>query len=130
GTRFFELQRDAAGKEWRMTQPMKARADNPKIEDLLQKLQNLRADKFVTDDPNADLASFGLQPAELELVVAQGTNNLLLLQFGKSPTNDASLVYARRRDQNSVVLVAKDQLNSWRADYKDFRDRFLITLAS
>jgi len=130
GTRFFELQRDATNKVWRMTQPMKARADNPKIEDLLQKLQSLHVGKFVTDDPNADLASFGLQPAELELAVAQGTNNLLLLQFGKSPTNDASLMYARRRDQNSVVLVTKDQLNPWRADHKDFRDRYLITLAA
>ena len=41
GARFFELQRDASDKIWRMTQPMKARADNPKVEDLLQKLQNL-----------------------------------------------------------------------------------------
>jgi uncharacterized protein DUF4340 len=127
-TRFFELQREATNKVWRMTQPMKARADNPKIEDLLQKLQNLHAGKFVTDDPYADLASFGLQPVELELVVAQGTNNLLSLQFGKNSTNDASLIYARRRDQNSVVLVPKDPLNPWRAQYTDFRDRFLVAL--
>ncbi len=128
GMRFFELQRDAADKVWRMTQPMKARADNPKIEDLLQKLQNLHAGKFVTDDPNADLASFGLQPVELELVVAQGTNNLLSLQFGKNPTNDASQMYARRSDQKSVVLVPKDPLTPWRALYADFRDRYLVTL--
>jgi len=138
GARFFELQRDATSKVWRMTQPMKARADNPKIEDLLQKIQGLRASKFVTDDPQ-DLVSFGLQPAELELVIGQGTNNLVWLQFGKSPTNDASVVYARQRDQKSVVLLAKeqlgplvtkDQLNSWRVDHKDFQDRFLINLAA
>lgn len=128
GARFFELQRDASDKIWRMTQPMKARADNPKIEDLLQKLQNLHAGEFVTDDPNADLASFGLQPVELELIVAQGTNNLLSLQFGKNSTNDASMMYARRGDQKSVVLVPKDPLNPWRAQYTDFRDRYLVAL--
>ncbi len=139
GTRFFELQRDATNKLWRMTQPMKARADNPKIDDLLQKMQDLRVGRFVTDDPQAELAAFGLQPPEMELIVSQGTNNLVVLQFGKSPTNDVSAVYARQRDQKSVVLLAKeqlgylvtkDQLNPWRVDHKDFQDRFLITLAA
>jgi hypothetical protein len=136
GTRFFELQREATNKVWRMTQPMKARADNPKIDDLLQKMQSLRASKFVTDEPQADLASFGLQPAELELVIGQGTNDLLSLQFGRSPTNDPSVVYARQRNQKSIVLIAKeqlgslvtkDQLNTWRVDHEDFQDRYLIS---
>ncbi|MBI3851263.1 MAG: DUF4340 domain-containing protein [Verrucomicrobia bacterium] len=130
GPRILELQREATNKTWRMTQPMRARADNPKIEDLLRKLQSLRASKFVTDDPTADLASFGLQPPELELAVAQGTNNLLVLQFGKTDTNETSMIHARRRDQNSVVLVPKAQLEPWRAQYTDFRDRYLVSLTA
>ena len=125
-SRVMELQRDAADKPWRMVQPMKARADNPRIGGLLQNLTNLRVSQFVTDDAKADLAGFGLQPAELELVIGQGTNELAVLQFGKSPSTNASVVYARRRDQPSVVLLPIDQVNPWRVDQKDFKDRYLV----
>jgi hypothetical protein len=51
GAKVFELQRDATNKLWRMTHPMQARADNPKIEDALQKLQALRVNQFASDNP-------------------------------------------------------------------------------
>jgi hypothetical protein len=132
GARTFELQRDTttpAGAEWRMTRPMLAHADNPRIEDLLQKLQSLHISQFVSDDPKADLDSFGLQPPALELAFSKSTNILAVLQFGKSPTNDTSQTFARQRDQNAIVLVSEEPLTPWRARYDDFRDRRLVILA-
>ncbi len=126
--RGFELERDAADQPWRLAKPMEARADNLRIGGLLQKLQNLRVTRFVTDDPRADLDAFGLSTPDLSLALAQGTNPAALLQFGRSPTNAAGQVYARRADRPTIVLVPAEAVAGWRGPYTDFRDRRLVTL--
>src|SRR5882724_4808243 len=129
GAKVFELQRNPANKLWRMTRPIPARADNSKIEELLFKLQNLRVSRFETDEQRPDLESLGLQPPELELALDQGTDHFTF-QFGKSPTNDDSLIYARRDGQNTIVLVSRELLAPWRSDYAEFRDPHLASLNS
>lgn len=126
--RGFELERDAPGRPWRLARPMQARADNPKIAELLQRLEQLRVTRFVTDDPKADLDGFGLLAPDLSLALAQGTNPVAVLQFGRSPTNAASQVYARRADRPTIGLVPAEPLAPWRGPYTDFRDRHLVTL--
>ena len=127
GTKMFELRRDAANKPWRMVYPLQARANTTKTEESLQMLQSVRVGRFVTPDPKADAEAFGLQPPELEVALGQGTNTVARLQFGKSPTNDARLVYARRLGMNGIVAVPKDLLTPWYARVNDFRDPFLLT---
>ena len=127
GARIFELRRDAVGKPWRMVYPFQARANNTKVEESLQMLQSVRMRQFVHADPKADLEAFGLQPPELEVALGQGTNSVARLQFGKSPTNDARLVFARRLGLNGIVAVPKDLLGPWQAQVNDFRDPFLLT---
>ncbi|MEI6779976.1 MAG: DUF4340 domain-containing protein [Verrucomicrobiota bacterium] len=126
-TKIFELRRDAADKAWRMVYPLQARANNAKAEEALQMLQSIRVAQFVPDDPKAELETYGLQPPELEVALSQGTNIVARLQFGKSPTNDTRLVYARRLGANTIVAVRKDLLALWYAQVNDFRDPFLIT---
>lgn len=129
GKASFELQRNPTNKLWRMILPgWEPRAAGERVEEALQSLQNLRADQFVSDNPKTDLDSFGLQPPELSLTLAQGTNTALLLEFGKSPTNNPGEVYARRGDQDSVLMVSKNRLGPWRASYEVFRDRHLVAL--
>lgn len=129
GSKVFELQRDATNTPWRMIRPMQARADNSKIDELLYKLQNLHVSRFETDD-SPDLEPYALHPAQWELALSHGTNLLLSLQFGKSPTNDDSQIYARAGGHNAVVRVPRDQLEAWRADHEKFRDPRLAGLAS
>lgn len=126
GGKILELQRDAPVAPWRMTRPMDARADNPRINDLLQKLQALHWTSFVTDDPLADLELFGLNPPDWELQLLQGTNLVWALQVGRSPTNAPGLVHARVRGRPTVGLVSHDELAAWRADVRDFRERRLV----
>ena len=126
--KIFELQRDVANKSWRMTQPIKARADNTRIEEILRRLNDARVEQFVSDTARADLESLGLQPPELALGFAQGTNELLSLQFVKSPTNDPSRVFAKVASQNSVVLVSGQMVAPWRVPtYNNFRERHLVS---
>jgi hypothetical protein len=127
GSKIFELRREGTNKLWRMVYPLQARANNPKAEQSLQTLQSVRVRQFVSDDPKADLETFGLQPPELEVALGQGTNTVARLQFGKSPTNDTRLVYARRLGLNAIVDVRKDLLAPWYAQVNDFRDPFLVT---
>jgi hypothetical protein len=127
GAKVFELRRDPTNTLWRMVYPLPARANNAKAEESLQMLQSVRIRQFVSDDPKADMETFGLQPPELEVTLGQGTNTVARLQFGKSPTNDTRLIYARRVGLNAVVAVPKDLLAPWYAQVNDFRDPFLVT---
>jgi hypothetical protein len=123
------LQRDTNTHLWRMTWPLRVRADSSEIEDSLRQLQNLRVQQFLSDDPKIDLDTLGLAPPELELTLGEGASNALSLQFGKALTNDATQVYARRSGQNTIFSVAKDLIAPWRTPAKDnFRDPFLLRL--
>lgn len=126
----IELHRDATNHLWRMTQPLKARANNDLITGALQQLQSARVTQFVTDDPKADLTAFGLQPASMDLWIGSGTNFSAAIHVGKSPTNDAAQVYAKREGWNAIVTTAKDALSPWRGSVNDFRDPHLLELTA
>ncbi len=130
GPKCFVLQDDPTNHLWRMVWPFEARAYNAKIEASLQKLESARILQFVSDDPKVDLEPLGLQPPEIELALAQGTNTVALLQFGKNPTNDARLVYALRLGRNAIVKIASDLLAPWRGPRDDFRDPHLVALTN
>jgi hypothetical protein len=130
GARVFELSRDPTNLLWRMTAPIPARADSPKVEELLYRLQNLRVSRFVTDAPGAELEPLGLQPPQCEVALFSGTNALLSVQFGSHPADQPDLVYARVKGHSAVVLVPYDQVDAWRASHEQFRDpRLAGTLA-
>lgn len=126
----FEVRRDETNQLWRLTYPMETRADNPRLKDLLSLLPRWPVKQFVTDDPKADLEPFGLQRPETELVFGQGTNDLLVVQFGGSPTNDPASVYARRLSHTNIVLVPRELLDVLRLPHTEYRDRRLFTFKS
>jgi Domain of unknown function (DUF4340) len=129
GTYSYELQLDPTYQVWQLTKPQPpARADNTKVLLLLQQLQNAQISQFVSTGPKVDLESLGLQPWEAELAFGQATNDLLVVQFGKSPTNAPGLVYARLPSQTNVVLVAKSVVDLVRVAPTEFRDRRLVPL--
>jgi hypothetical protein len=129
GPHTMELQRNPTNHSWRLVR-LQARADNSRVNGLLKNLQELEATDFVTDDPRADLDAYGLQTPALDLTFALGTNVIAELQFGKSPTNDAKLVYARRAGSDTVVTVPAGELTPWQAQVADFRDRHLVSCQS
>ncbi|HET7624881.1 MAG TPA: DUF4340 domain-containing protein [Verrucomicrobiae bacterium] len=128
----LELQFSATNKSWHMTSPMDARADGDRVGHSIEQLQKLRVNEFVSDDPKADLDSFGLRPPDLTISFYRGTNSLISIGFGKSPTNDAKLAYAKRADQDTVVTVPRDAFDPWLLshshDFRDFFDPHLIAL--
>jgi len=130
GSKVFELQRNGTNHLWSVTRPVQARADSPKVDDLIAQLAKLRVSHFVTDDPKPDLDSFGLLPPALTLDLAQDSNDVLTLDFGKNPTNSDTEVYVRRSDQNGIALTGTEATAPWSGSYEDFRDRRLLDLAA
>jgi len=133
----IELRRDPTNRFWRMIRPLQARADTDHISDALQRLATTRVTQFITDDAKADPAAFGLQPADLDLWLGRGTNLMSTVHVGKSPTNDATQVYAKREDWNTivtnwstVVTTAREPLAPWRGAVNDFRDSRLFELTA
>ena len=128
--RVIELRRDPTNHLWRMIRPLQARADTDRISDALQRLAAAHVTRFITDDPKADLAAFGLQPADLDLWLGRGTNLVAAVHAGNSPTNDATQVYAKRDDWSTVVTTAGEPLTPWRGAVNYFRDSRLFELTA
>lgn len=124
--RSFAIEVDPTNKVLYLSRPTRARASAPKVEALVRKLQAAQALQFVTDDPRADLDAFGLRPPEAELVLGLGTNDLQVVQFGRSPTNDPALVYARRMAQTNIVLVPRNVLEALQTSHAELRDRHVL----
>lgn len=130
GTKVINLKLDVTNRLWRMTNPLQARANSLNILAALEQLRTAHVAQFVTDDPKVDLATFGLQPAELDLWLGSGTNLTAGIHLGKISTNDPAQVYARIDGWNSIVTVPKSIFDPWRSSVNDLRDPNLIELTA
>jgi hypothetical protein len=130
GTKVIELHLNTTNHLWRMTRPLVARADSAGITAALQHLQTAHVTQFITDDPKADLSAYGLQPANLDLWMGQGMDFVSAIHIGNSPTNDSSLVYAKRQGWSAIVATAKESLSPWFGPVNDFRDPYLLELST
>jgi hypothetical protein len=133
GSRGFTLDVNHTNGNFILTRPSRARADRAKVFALLDKVVNTRVLQFVTDNLRADLEPFGLQTPEAEVLFLVGSNNQysvhLGAQFGKSPTNDPTVVYARRLSETNIVLVPRAALEAIQITQADVRDLHLVTFA-
>jgi hypothetical protein len=128
GPRLFEIQRNPTNQQWRITRPLPGRADSNGVEQLLIRLQSAHVAKFVQDAPTLDLESFGLQTPAATLSLLSETNTLASIEFGRSPTNDQTKVFARSLVRSNVVLVSRDLLDFLQQPYKNFHDPHLLEL--
>lgn len=126
GTR-YELRLDATNKLWKLTRPAH-RADQNQVHEFLRRLQLGRVVEFVTEEVRADDETFGLAKPEYEVALAVGAN-VQRIQFGKSPTNNPGLVYARLLTHSNVVLVAKSAVEPLALPYTELRERQIFPFA-
>lgn len=123
----YAIQVDPTNHAFMLSKPAYARADRAKVDALKRRVQMELINGFETDDPQADLEQYGLQPPEAELIFGQGANDQLVVQFGKSVTNDPTLVYARRMANTNIVKVSKSLLEELLKSPSDLRDYHLVT---
>lgn len=125
----YALQRDPTNRLWQVMKPQPAApADQTKVSLLLQQLATAQFTRFVTNSVKPELDSYGLLPPELELIFGAGTNDLLTLQIGKSPTNDPALAFARLPSLTNFALVPKTLFDLLHVPPTDWRDRRLLAI--
>lgn len=119
----FVAEKEPRSGAWRLTRPLTARANGGNLETLLGALARTRVAAFVADSVLVDPGPLGLQPAESELIIGRGTNDLVRLQFGRSPTNAPEFVFARRMANTNLVLLPVEAAELLRLPLSNFRDR-------
>jgi hypothetical protein len=124
----MEFRRDPTNQLWRMVRPLQARADSARLDTAIQQLRDGRVTQFVTDDPRADLTSYGLKPADLDVWLGRGTNFATAVHIGRTlPTNNPAQVYVQREGWNTVLAAASDTFAPWRGQVNDYRDTHLLS---
>jgi hypothetical protein len=129
GPRKLLLERDSTNNMWRMVEPMKTRAFYNLVEYIVQQMRTSRVNRFVTDDEKADLEQYGLHAPQSHLTLSQGNKPTFQIQFGKSPPDDPTQVYARRQHHKNVVLVSRELAELVQKPWSEFRDRSLLSFA-
>ena len=121
---FYALQLDPTNKLWRLDRP-RHRADQFQVRQLLDRIQLGLVAEFVADPPRADDEAFGLQTPEFEVKLASGALERKV-QFGRSPTNNPGLVYARLLSHSNVVLVSRGILEALTTPPAQLRERLIV----
>ncbi|MBI5820791.1 MAG: DUF4340 domain-containing protein [Verrucomicrobia bacterium] len=117
-----------ADKIWRIAQPIVVRADQGKVDGLLDKLHGLQAESFATDKA-VDLTTYGLDQPQLELTVYTTEHEgAITVQFGGAVKDDATKVYCRRKGSDTVLTVRSDALKDFNVPVNDMRDKKLADL--
>ena len=96
---------------WKMEEPSSGDADAISVGQAFSVLDSLYSQAFITADPDADLATYGLDRPIMELTLQIGGRDdvpeeRLSLLVGKSFPGDENLVYVKQRD-SPVVSLAK-----------------------
>ncbi len=125
--RDLKLERKPDG--WRITGPFRALAQEAKVDGLVADLGALRVTddaRFALDDArDADLDRFGLKVPVLTVAVDAGRVDhrraQQVLHVGKPVEGQPGLVYARRGDQDDVVMIEGRSLAGLGANPNAFR---------
>ena len=95
---------------WKLEEPSTGNADAISVGRAFSELDSLYSEAFVTADPEADLATFGLDRPVMELTLQVGgrydvPEERLSLLVGKGAPEDEQLVYVKRRNSPVVSLA-------------------------
>lgn len=114
--------------QWRIQQPVDVRADNRRVEELLQSLMALKIHAFGPADAPADPAVFGLSPDESVMQVtlmSEGGREPLVLTVGKTRPDLPALLYARVSDVPSICSIDRQILALQSVKVESLRERRL-----
>jgi hypothetical protein len=110
---------------WSIAAPKPFAADQSAVGSIVTSTGNLLADRVI-DDNVTDLASYGLAPAALEVILKMKDGKTKTLLIGDSnPAGNA--VYAKVGDDPHLYTMASSSKTSFDKESKDLRDKRLLT---
>jgi hypothetical protein len=108
---------------WWIRQPLSDLAENDPVEKLVGALTALRVLEFVPSPPGTGLASLGLAPPFIHVVLADAKGPGVTVDFGAS-RSDGNSIYARRESQ--VFTVGSTVVEDLSREAEAFREPRLL----
>jgi hypothetical protein len=141
-----EMELDKKDTHWDIVKPLRARADDQKVDDLISQVTSAHIGQFVADD-RGDLRPYGLaeprgsitlfdqeqkkdQKIEIgeSIKVAGGEEKGQTLQIGSVPEKEKDQVYVRFAPRRSVYALPKKIEEILNTKPADLRDNHLVRI--
>ncbi len=94
---------------WEFETPIRARADTPAVNTLLNRCLQLEADAVVANNPG-DLSQYGLQTSRYRIAI-ESSQQREVLEIGNKVSADSPFRYAKREDRQAVFQIRIDFLD-------------------
>src|SRR6266545_6995864 len=123
-----EMELEKKGDHWDIVKPLRARADDEKVGDLIAQITTARIQQFVADD-HGDLRSYGLaEPRGAITLFTQENKEGQLLQIGGVPEKEKDQIYVRFAPRGFVYTLPKKIEEILNTKPDDLRDRHLVRI--
>jgi len=113
-------------ERWQIDKPIKARADNKKVENLVSRIIGEHIESFVSNSEAGDSTSGLSEPIGTVSVFTEEGGKPSELQIGK--TSESGKVYAKLSSRSSVCLLPASFGRVVETRPNDLRDRHLLPL--
>ena len=124
-----EMELQKQGDHWQIVKPLRARADDQKVNDLIAQITTSRIAQFVADDAG-DLHPYGLAEPRGTVTIFTGDEKSAgsgqILQIGGVPQNDKDQVYVRFAPRKFVYTLPNKIESILSTKPNDLRDRHLV----
>jgi hypothetical protein len=129
--RVIELAKTAASTNaeprWAIVRPLPARANQRRVNELINDLSALPVQDFISEDPK-DAHTYQLDEPEREITVWTGDAGKTLL-MSRPSTNDPATVYAKLKSGDSIFTVRTVLADRFPFQVEDLRDPQVLTVA-
>jgi hypothetical protein len=121
-----EMELQKQGDHWQIVKPLRARADDQKVNDLIAQITTSRIAQFVADDAG-DLHPYGLtEPRETVTIFTADDKQGQILQIGSVPEKQKDQVYVRFAPRKFVYTLPNKIETILSTKPNDLRDRHLV----
>ncbi len=129
--RVIELAKTAANTNaeprWAIIRPLAARANQRRVNELINNLSALPIQDFVSEDPK-DAHTYQLDEPEREITVWMGDAGKTLL-MSRPLTNDPATVYAKLKSADSIFTLRTAVADKFPFQVESVRDPQVLTVA-
>lgn len=112
--------------KWVILEPRQVRADQNKLNRILDQISNLKSDRLIVEGENLDLSSFGLDEPTSEVEVVFKNNSKEVLLIG-DPTPVSGGYYLMKKGGDKIYRAKKTTVNLLNQDLHDLRDNRVFT---
>lgn len=123
-----EINAAQTGDHWNLETPIKARAADAKVQDLISNINNIAVEEFVAAE-DSNLAKYGLaEPRGLITLQAKASDDLEIIQIGSPTEKSADKIYIRVVGRPSIFVVPKNIGVALGVKPNDLRDNKLTRI--